>query len=476
MADLLAYAPFGFGVAAAVLAMVFDAWGDRVSAVIGAVALLFVGGLAAAWTALTTGAQGSAVRSGGMMSIAPAACLLLGAVVLGGCARSLTADRTGSRIVALAALTAASSALVAAAADVGVLFLAVEMLALCGYGLVALGGTDRAREAAMKWFVQGSVATVVFVIGTAVLLGRTGGSLRYAAIAAVAATSFDAPMAVGLVLVIAALAFKLGAFPMHSWMPDAYETAPPVAAAVMASVGKVGPLAATVWLAFAAAGSAGGRLMGVVAAIAVCSIVFGNLAALRQRSLARMLAYSGIAQVGYALLGVPLGARSTSVLVFAVLYGLTAAASFVLVEALYRSDPSWDGTVRGLAGLSRRSPALAVSLVVIMLSLTGIPLTAGFWGKFLVFAYASVGAYRWLAIVGVLGSVVSFGYYGAAIRSAFIDEPEPGEDEVEYVEPPVAPAARLVTGTVVTFATVVVLAGVVPLATGLEPTLRALVR
>ena len=473
--DLLAYAPFGFGVAAAIVAMVFDAWNDCVSSLIGATALLFVGGLAAAWTAAATSVQGSAVRSGGTMSIAPAACLLLGAVVLAGCARSLTTDRTGSRIVALTALTAASSALVAAAADVGVLFLGVEMLALCGYGLVALGGTDRAREAAMKWFVQGSVATVVFVIGTGVLLGRTGGTLRYSAIASVAATSFDGPLAVGFVLVIAALAFKLGAFPMHSWMPDAYETAPPAGAAVMASVGKIGPLAATVWLAFAATGAAGGRLMGVVAAIALCSIVFGNLAALRQRSLARMLAYSGIAQVGYALVGVPLGARSTTVLVFAVLYGLTAAASFVLVEALHRSDTSWDGTIPGLEGLSRRNPALAVSLVAIMLSLTGIPLTAGFWGKLVVFAYASVGAYRWLAIAGVLGSVVSFGYYGAVIRSAFIDEPAAGE-ALAYVEPSIASGTRLVTGTVVVLAALIVLGGIVPLATGLEPALRALVR
>jgi NADH-quinone oxidoreductase subunit N len=475
VAELLPYVPFGFGVGAAVLAMAFDAWRDRVSAVVAAVGLLLLGTAAAVWTAVATPLQDGAARSGGTMSIAPAACLLLGAVAIVGCARSLSADRTGSRIVALSALAAASSALVAAAADIGVLFLAVEMLALCGYGLVALGGTDRAREAAMKWFVQGSVATVVFVVGTAVLLGRTGGSLRYSAIAAVAATSLDGPMAVGFVLVIAALVFKLGAFPMHSWMPDAYETAPPAAAAVMASAGKVGPLAATVWLALAASGSTGGRLIRVVAVIAVCSIVFGNLAALRQRSLARMLAYSGIAQVGYALVGVPLGARSASVLVFACVYGLTAATSFVLVEALRRSDPSWDGSIRGLAGLSGRSPALAVSLAVVMLSLTGIPLTAGFWGKFMVFAYASVGGYRWLAIVGVLGSVVSFGYYGAATRSAFIDEDEPRE-ETAAGEEGVAPVARLATGTVVGLALTIVLVGVVPLASGLESALRALFR
>jgi NADH-quinone oxidoreductase subunit N len=468
---LLPYAPFVLGVAAAMVAMVFDAWGDRRSAVVGAAVLLCAGAVTAGWTGLMTNAQGDAVRSGGMASIAPAACLALGAIVIAGCARSLSADRTGSRTVALSALAAASSALVAAAADVGVLFLAVEMLALCGYGLVALGGTDRAREAAMKWFVQGAVATVVFVIGTAVLIGRTGGSLRYSAITALGGTSPDIPVAVGFVLLIAALAFKLGAFPMHSWMPDAYETAPPAAAAVMASAGKVGPLAAAVWLAVAVTASAGGRVVAVVAVIAVCSIVFGNLAALRQRSLARMLAYSGIAQVGYALVGVPLGSRSSSVLVFAVLYGVTAAASFVLVEALHRSDPSWDGSIRGLAGLSRRSPALAASLGVIMLSLTGIPLTAGFWGKFLVFAYASIGGYRWLAIAAVLGSVVSFGYYGATIRSAFIDD----DSGLTVFDESVARSARLVTGTVVTLAVAIVLAGVVPLATGLGPVLRMLV-
>jgi NADH-quinone oxidoreductase subunit N len=455
--------------------MVFDAWGSRVAAVAAAVSLLILGAAVALWSALETPVSGSAVLSGGTVSVAPAVCLFLGAVVLLGCAGSLASDRSGSRLVAIGALAAASSSLIAAAADLGVLFLGVEMLALCGYALVALGGTDRAREAAMKWFIQGSVATVVFIIGTAVLVGRSGGALGYRAIAAASASSPDAPLAVGFVLVLAALAFKVGAFPLHSWMPDAYETAPPAAAAVMASAGKVGPLAATVWLAYSVTGLAGERLVRVVAVLAVCSIVFGNLAALRQHSLARLLAYSGIAQVGYALVGVPLGAQSASVLVFAVLYGLTAAASFVLVEALHRADRSWDGTVRGLAGLSKRSPALAASLVVIMLSLTGIPLTAGFWGKFLVFAAASVGGYLWLAIIAVLGSVVSFGYYGAAIRSAYIDEP-PARESVEAGEAAPAGSSRLVTGTVVAFAVLIVLVGVAPLASGLGPVVTALLR
>jgi len=473
--QFLPFAPAMFGVAGALLAMVFDAWESRVSAVVAAVALLTAGAVAAGWTALAAGMAGEAVRSGGTFSIAPAVCLLLGAVALLGCSGSLVSDRTGSRIVALGALAASASALVAASADVGMLFLSVEMLALCGYGLVALGGTDRAREAAMKWFVQGSVATVVFVLGTAVLLGRTGGSLRYEAIAALAARSLDGPMAVGFVLVISALAFKLGAFPLHSWMPDAYETAPPAAAAIMASAGKVGPIAATVWLSLVVAGAAGERLIRVVAVLALLSIVFGNLAALRQSSLARMLAYSGIAQVGYALVGVPMGVRSASVLVFAVLYGLTAAASFVLVEAIRRFDPLWDGTIRGLAGLSRRSPALAASLAVIMFSLTGIPLTAGFWGKFLIFAGASVGGYLWLAIAGVLGSVVSFGYYGAVIRSAYIDEP--GEPEVVgSVAAATAARSRVSVATVSVLAVLIVIVGTAPMVSGLAPVLNALLK
>ena len=468
METFLPFAPAAFGVAGAVLAMLFDAWDHRLAAVIAAISLLVVGAGVASWSIVATGLAGASVRSGGVVSLAPAVCLALGALALAGCAGSLSVDRTGSRVTALATLAASASALAAAASDIGVLFLAIEALALCGYGLVALGGTDRAREAAMKWFVQGSVATVVFVLGTAALIGRTGGSLNYDAIAGVAAGSLDGPMAVGFVLVLAAIAFKLGAFPFHSWMPDAYETAPPAASAVLASAGKVGPLAAAVWLALAVTGSAGERVVRVVAVLAVCSIVFGNLAALRQRSLARLLAYSGIAQVGYALVGVPLGTRSTSVLIFAVLYGLTAAGSFVLVEALHRTDPGWDGGIKGLAGLSRRQPALALSLAAIMFSLTGIPLTAGFWGKFLVFAGASVGGYLWLAIAGVLGSVVSFGYYGAVIRSAYIDEPKQ--------ESAPARAGGAASAMTVGIAVAIVVAGVAPLFFGLAPILRAVVR
>jgi NADH-quinone oxidoreductase subunit N len=460
MAALAPFAPMGLGVAGAVVSMLLQAWGRRGSAVTAAVLGLVAGAIAVPLLSRATQA-GAVVGTGSTISLPVAACLVLGAVVIAACSRTLSSSGTGARTAALTALATVAAATVAGATDVAVLFLAVETLALCGYGLVALGGTDRARESAMKWFVQGSVASAVFILGIAVLVSRTGGATSYDAIAtAAAAPAASGALAVGYVLVIAALAFKAGAFPFHGWMPDAFETAPAAGVAVLASAGKVGPLAAMVWLTSAVAGATGTRVVVLVAAISAASIVFGNIAALRQRSLARMLAYSGIAQVGYALAGVPLGASAGTVLLFAVFYGLTSAASFVFIVALQEAEPAWDGSVAGLAGLSRRRPAMALSLAVIMLSLTGIPMTAGFWGKFFVFAAAAVGGYVWLAIVGMLGSVVSFGYYGAVMRSAFMDA-ETGESE------PVAKRAAVASLSTASLAVLILLVGVVPFIAGL---------
>jgi NADH-quinone oxidoreductase subunit N len=246
-------------------------------------------------------------------------------------------------------------------------------------------------------------------------------------------------------------------------MPDALETAPPAGAAVLASAGKVGPVAAAVWLASAVAGGTDDRALVVVALISVGSIVFGNLAALRQRSLARMLAYSAIAQIGYALSGVPIADGRQAALFFIGLHGLTSVASFVFIVALRELEPDWDGSIAGLKGLSHRHPALAASLVPIMLSLTGIPLTAGFWGKLVVFGVAATQGYLWLAVVAVLGSVVSFGYYGGVLRSAFLDEPaaSPAEKSGRVPISGSAPAST------VALAVVIVVIGVLPLVTGL---------
>lgn len=474
MATWAALAPAAFGVLGAVAAMLLDAWGQRRPAAVVA-GLLLLAGATWAGAATVTGPMVvvGPVRAGLLASLAPAACLLLGSLALLGGVRVLTQMAAGGRLAALAALAAAASATAAASSDLVLLLIAIETLALCGFGLVALAGTDRSREASMKWFVQSAVATAVFVMGVAVLIsaaGRTG--------AALAASS-----AVGTALVVSALAFKAGAFPLHSWAPDAYETAPPVAAALLASAGKIAALVALAWTATVGAGASSPALSGwVVALLATGSITFGNLAALRQRSFVRMLAYSGIAQVGYALVGVssslgrvPSGGAvqgTAAVVLFSVLYGLAALGSFMFVAAVREKDPGWDGDIAGLAGLARRRPRLAAALAVFMFSLTGIPLTGGFWGKFLVFGAAVTSGWTWLALLGVVGSVVSFGYYGRVLRAAYL------EDEAEPMHLAEAPTPFMgpgpATGATIAVAVAVVLLGVTPLLAGLAPLVRAL--
>jgi NADH-quinone oxidoreductase subunit N len=475
MLSISTFWPVLAGVLGAVAALALDAWDKRRAAAYAAAAGLVIGAL---WTAYTVSVL--PLLNGFVAGGTVIACLLVPAVVLVGGARALGEQRSGGRLAALAALAACASAVLASAIDLMIVLLGVETLALCGYGIVALGGGARSREAAMKWFIQGAVATALLVAGVAVLLSATGGSLSYPTIAAAAdsatrGASSALPFAVGLTLVLAALAFKAGAFPFHSWAPDAYETAPPLGAAVLASAGKIGAISAIAWIAAAGMGVQTPALPQVsVAALAAGSIVFGNMAALRQRSFARLIAYSGIAQVGYALAGLPALAKPLvgaipAAMLFASLYGVAAAASFLFVEAVRERDPGWDGSIAELAGLSRRSPALAVSLAVIMFSLTGIPLTAGFWGKLLLFGAAALGGWMWLAVVGVLGSVVSFGYYGAVLRAAFFDD---SSQETVRERGKAGPA----TGATVVLAVVLLILGVMPLFTGLGPFLEVLLR
>lgn len=424
MSQVVQLGPIVLGVVGAAVALLLGAWGLRVAGVAAAAGGL-VGG------AVLIGVEMPGIAPANAVSELPAVvCLALGALILVGASRTLTADGAGVRSAALAAIAASAAAAVAVSTDLLMLFIGVETLALAGYGLVAAAGTRRSGEATMKWFVQGSVATVVFIAGLAAIAGQTGGSLGYAAIRSLTSGG-AAPvgLTVGIALVIAALAFKAGAFPFHAWMPDAFETGPAPAVALLASVGKIAPLSAAVWLLAAVSQTVAARIAPVLAILAVLSIAVGNLAALRQRSLARMLAYSGIAQVGYALVGLLAGQSATVVLLFAVLYAATSAASFLFVVAMDDLEPEWDGTIDGLAGLSRRRPGLATALAVVMFSLTGIPLTAGFWAKFVVFAAAASSGWVWPVIVAVVFSVVSFGFYGNVLRVAFMVD-GPGSEPI----------------------------------------------
>lgn len=445
--------PAGLAGLAGVIALAFDAWDVRRGAVFTVVAGAFVAGVAAALAGPVPGDYRGATG---------AVVALLAAASLAGGRRRMAEAAHGGQTAALGAFTLAASLLAIAATDLLTLALALEVMALAAYALVALAGTDRAREAATKYFVQGAVATGMLVLALAVLFARGGGSLTYQAVLTGGGGVFPRSAALlGLALLVCVLAFKSGAFPFHSWAPDAYETAEPPVAALLSSAPKVAVIAATVFV-FLPPTPTGDPSVTVVlrtvfAVLALASIVFGNLAALRQRSLTRMLAYSGIAQVGYALVGVASG-RGPATLVFAGVYGLGAAGAFLAAEAIHEGDPSWDGSIAGLAGLSRRRPVLSSALAALMLSLTGIPLLGGFVGKLAVFAGAA-GSLTWLVVAGVVGSVVSFGYYGSVIRATYLaEEAEPAAER--SVQP--SPAAL----AAICLAVLIVALGLVPLVFG----------
>lgn len=471
--------PTGLVLAGAVLGLTLDA-GERRRA---ALVVIAAGLAAGATAAFVLAARDTAVLGFDAFGFVPALWMIAGLVhalaavaVLGGY-RALSAAPNGGQMAALAALSAAAAGLLPGVVDIVALVILLEAVALTGYALVAGARGRRSDEAAMKYFIQGAVATGLLVYALAVLYGTLGSGLSLPDIARAVGPG-DRAALTAFALLLAAFAFKLGAFPFHSWAPDAYETAPPSMASFLASGPKLAVLAiAFIMFPVVFSGEPfDGPALWMLGALAVASIVFGNLGGLKQTSYARMLAYSGIAQVGYALVGLTVMhlvglPNSVPVYLLGSMYAVAAAGAFLAAQAFRASDPAWDGTIAGLAGAGKRRPLLAAAVTVCLLSLTGIPLTGGFWGKFLVFGGAVTTGTAWLAVVGVLGSVVSFGYYGGAIRAMYLDEPRvppvpaagAGEATAEG-----AVADRTAEAAVVAVALVVVAAGVLPLFDGLR--------
>jgi NADH-quinone oxidoreductase subunit N len=283
----------------------------------------------------------------------------------------------------------------------------------------------------MKYFVQGAIATAFFLYAIAVFVGTLSslGDLRAVALALPSAPNYSV-VAFGAVLGLVALAFKTGAAPFHTWVPDAYESAAWDSAGFLASSVKISGVSALVAFASAVSvGRLGIPLATVAAVIATASILIGSVGALNQRSYARMLAYGGVAQVGYALIAVSMH-DSSAALLFVATYGVASAGAFIAGAAFLAVSPSWDGSVEGLSGLGHRAPMLGLTASVLMVSLIGIPPVIGFWGKFTVFASALTGGVSALSggsqtlgiiglitgAAGVVGSAISIGYYGRVLR------------------------------------------------------------
>ncbi|RMG17815.1 MAG: NADH-quinone oxidoreductase subunit N [Deltaproteobacteria bacterium] len=369
------------------------------------------------------------------------AALALGALTAPGYLRARGIDR--GEFYGLAAFSASGMILLAASTNLLVMFVSLETMSIATYALVALR-RDQARsaEAAMKYLVLGAFSSALFLYGVA-LLYATAGSLDLEVVAR-AAGGGEAHFWAGAALATSGFAFKVAAVPFHMWTPDVYEGAPTPVTGFMAAGVKAAAFAALIRLLLVGigAGAPATTLGGwgtVIYALAALSLVAGNLLAIVQDNVKRILAYSSIAHAGYALLAVTAAAWggpavTSSVLFYLLVYGVTAVGAFGVVSVAERVSGRRVASLDEMAGFARRSPGLALAMTVFLFSLAGVPPTGGFIAKLDVFralfhaARAAGAPAPWLyglGVLGVLTSVAGVYYY---LRIAVWMYMKPGEE------------------------------------------------
>jgi NADH-quinone oxidoreductase subunit N len=318
-------------------------------------------------------------------------------------------------------------------------YVGVELLSLSLYGLVAFDRENGiAAESAMKYFVLGAIASGMLLYGMSLLYGMTG-SLDLAALSAQLADSPGVGLVMGVTFVVAAVAFKFGAVPFHMWVPDVYQGAPTAATALVATVPKLASFALAFRLLAEGLSLQAQEWSAMLAILAVLSVAAGNVIAIAQTSLLRMLAYSAIANVGFILFGF-VAASSLgyeAALYYTLAYVLMTVAAFGAVLAISRDGFEAD-RLDDYKGLSRRDPLLAAVVAVVMFSTAGIPPFVGFWAKLRVIEALLASGQLWIAVFAVVASVIGAFYYLRVVWLMYFDAPGglPG--------PTRAPALRLV--------------------------------
>lgn len=440
---------------------------QQVSLALGLLALALAG-----WKAATMGRPGP-VFGGELMIDTLAVTTRVGVISLAGLALCLLPTparlRHSAEFVALVLFATTGFTLMAAANQLLIVFLSVELASL---SLYVLAGFDKTRpesaEAALKYFLFGGMSAAFLLFGFSLLYGLTG-SIKLGVIAEQLALQGGSPLLlVALVMVLAAFGFKAAAAPFHLWAPDVYQGAPAPAAALIASASKLAGLVVFTRLLWPGLGSAVGTIVHlpitvgwgpVVALIAGASLLVGNIGALAQSNVRRLLAYSAIAHAGALLLGVIAAGRAGPgpLFYYAATYGLATVGAFGVLSVLEATGPAQQLT--DLAGLHRRSPLLAGCLAVFVLSLAGIPPLAGFFGKFAVFAAVLrlgglAGPLGWLAFAAIALSAVALYYYLLILKQALVASPA---REAAAVQVP-APAALALLAA----ATLLVILGALP--------------
>jgi NADH-quinone oxidoreductase subunit N len=333
------------------------------------------------------------------------------------------------------------------AEDLIVLFLGLELMSVAVYVLAGFNrGNAFSAEAALKYFLIGAFASGFLLYGIALVYGATGTTNLALAGAQLAGKPLPLMAALGLGLLLIGFAFKVAAVPFHMWAPDVYDGSPTPVTGFMATGVKAAAFAALVRVLMETFPSAASLWQPIVAGLAIASMVLGNFAALGQRSLKRMLAYSSVAHAGYLLAAVWPGTQTgaAAVLLYLLAYSLTTLASFGFLAALGRGGER-DVTLDDIAGLAATRPGIAFGLTVCMLSLLGIPGTFGFIGKWYILSAIVAEGHYILPVILVLTSVVSAGYYLPVIMAMYM-RPAPSADRYAGVRlPPAALGAMALT-------------------------------
>lgn len=417
------------------LLLLCAAWmGDKASRAISIAAVIIIGAAAALTIpVLCGGAMGAGTFAfGGQMRVDAFAAFAKLLIYASGATCLMVAPRFFDRWGAMRAeypvlvlFAVLGMGIMVSAGDLLTLYIGLEMNSLAAYVLAAFLRVDgRSAEAGLKYFVLGALASGILLYGMSLTYGFTG-STSFDVIRTALAGDISTGALIGLIFVLAGLAFKISAVPFHMWTPDVYEGSPTPVTMFFATAPKVAAMALTMRVALDAFGAQADAWQQIVVFVSLASIVIGALGAIGQDNIKRLLAFSSINNVGFILVGLaaatPEGA--SAMLVYLAIYVAMSVGSFVAVLMLRDGNGDYVESISDLAGLSRTKPLIAWCLLLIMLSLAGIPPLFGFWGKLVVFQAAVDAGMIAIAAVAIAASVIGAFYYLKVGKVMFFDEP-----------------------------------------------------
>ncbi len=343
----------------------------------------------------------------------------------------------GAEYYGLLILSVVGAMGMAASKELVTAYISLELLAFCSYVLVSFSWKEkRANEAGIKYILLGAVASAFMLFGISYIYG-VAGSTMYEQISESVLNTLNPGLILGLVLLTAGLGFKIAAVPFHMWTPDVYEGGPIPISAYLAVVSKAAALAMLMRLAASVFVNVLEVWSIILILLAIASLVLGNLVAIRQTNIKRLMAYSSIGQVGFFLLGVAAfvsadpSQPASGLMIHSVSYGLATLTAFMAILAIYNQTGIEE--IKDYAGLSKRNPFIALVITASFFSLAGFPFFIGFASKFYLFTAIAVAGNYFLGLVGlaILASIISMYYYLRVIKTMYVDEPK--ESDIIYI-------------------------------------------